>query len=211
MGIFATPPLAIVDYPADKNHKGGPLINPRLIVLHATAGTNSREWLAKTSSGERLASIHRLISKDGTIYKIVPDDLIAFHVGFSMLGNDTNLNDNALGIELENLNSGTDPYPLAQLQSCAKQIVEWWGAYGYLPLLAHAQVDTRGKTDPRGFDWPLFYRLIDTYRLSLAPKIDPADLLTLRTAASAASAAALRVQEEVGVIQSWIELAGRAP
>lgn len=154
MPYFTTPPLPIVDLPTEHQRLG---LTPRIIVLHATAGRNSRAWL---QSNPRGVSIPRLIEKDGTICKMAPDTAICGHVGFSRLGNDSDLNNLALGIEFENLNDGRDPYPAAQVASGAAQVVEWWGLYGFLPILSHGQIDTQGKTDPRGFPWPLFYQQV---------------------------------------------------
>ncbi len=162
-GIFQTTPLQIVDAPASPDHFGGRRIwPPRFVVLHATGGTNSLQWLRSTSPLSNPVSVHRLITKEGTIYKIVGDDDTAWHAGYGLVGTINpdaapNLNAYALGIELENLNDGQDPYPPVQLAACATQIAEWWGSYGFLPVLGHAQVDGR-KTDPQGFDWTALWR-----------------------------------------------------
>lgn len=153
--LFQTPPLPIIDAPADAAHTGPKRFgSPQYIIIHATAGTDSLEWLRRASKPP--VSIHRLIKKDGKNYKVVPDDHIAYHAGYSRVGVKSNLNDQ-LSIELENLNNGKDLYPDTQVDMCAAQVLEWWSLYGLLPILSHAQVDTRGKTDPKGFPWPRFY------------------------------------------------------
>lgn len=130
-------------------------------MIHATAGTNSRAWLKHNPRG---VSIHRLIEKDGTIVEMVPDALGANHVGGSRLvldgrtytGKTTpNTNQITLGIELENLNDGRDPYPTAQLDAAVWQLQEWRARYGALPIFYHRQIDQHGKTDPAGL--PLGY------------------------------------------------------
>ncbi len=160
--LFQTPPLAIVDLPADDAHHGGRRLAPRFIILHATGGTDSRAWLTTTSPRSNPVSIHRLIMKDGTTYKMVPDDEQAWHAGHGVIGpirpNDAglpNLNMCSLGIELENLNNGRDPYPEVQIAAAVAQCVEWIGVYGNLPILSHADVDTR-KSDPKGLDMDAF-------------------------------------------------------
>jgi N-acetyl-anhydromuramyl-L-alanine amidase AmpD len=106
-------------------------------------------------------SCNRLIAKDGTNYKIVDDEDTAWAQGYGMMGpyvprGTFTCNDIGLSIELENLNNGSDKWPDAQLNMCAAQIVEWFGRYGFLPVVAHWQIDTR-KTDPRDFPWPALY------------------------------------------------------
>lgn len=161
--IFITPPLQITDHPADANHKGGTRAGYRFIFIHATAGTDSLDWLSTTSPQGKRVSCHRLIDKKGTNYKIVPDHEVAWTQGPAVIGptpaNGQDANELGLSIEFENLNDGRDPYPAAQLDMGAAQVVEWWGLYGFIPILAHtwAQAD---KSDPLGFPWEDFYRRI---------------------------------------------------
>jgi N-acetyl-anhydromuramyl-L-alanine amidase AmpD len=71
-----------------------------------------------------------------------------------------NANRLALGIELENLNDGKQGYTDAQYESSARQVLEWWSRFGYLPIVRHSDIDAR-KTDPKGFGWDAFaYRLL---------------------------------------------------
>ena len=162
--IFSTPPLTIVDVPADAKHKSGGRLGYAYIVLHHSGGTNSRAWLS-TTSAPKPVSCHRLIERDGTIVKIVPDHEVAFTQGPADIGpipeNGQNVNQWALSIELENLGNGQD-YPEAQLVSAARQIVEWWGAYGWLALVYHRQIQG-DKNDPYDFPRQRLDELIRDY------------------------------------------------
>lgn len=161
-------------YRADGHHCGSKRDVSKLqyIILHATGGTDSRAWLSTTSPLSAPVSVHRLITKNGDVYGIVNDDVTAYHAGFAMVGpigpdrnaqgqQKVNMNTVSLGIELENLNTGKDPYPTAQLQSLVNTLINWWSAYGYLPMLTHKQTDTR-KVDPAGFPWTDFYKMLYT-------------------------------------------------
>lgn len=128
----------------------------RAIVLHHTAGTNSLSWLLGNANG---TSIHYLVRKDGLCYHMVPDEYAAHHVGFSRMTRNGvvysrkgpyTCNDITLGIEIENRGDGKDPYPEAQLKSVAYLIDMWRTKYGDLEILCHRDIDTQGKTDPRG-------------------------------------------------------------
>ena len=165
MAYFQTPPLSIIDHPADANHKGGVRLGYHWIFLHSTVGTNSLDWLSTDPNSA--VSCHRLIAKDGTIYKIVPDNEVAWTQGPAQIGNlprrdpktgkiVEDVNQWSLSIELENLNDGRDPYPYAQIKSCVDQVVEWKAAYGDLAVVAHAWCQSN-KTDPRGFPWGQFF------------------------------------------------------
>lgn len=170
--IFTTPDLPIVDAFAASTHhiKGRAGFQPLLINLHHTGGLlpSTLTWL-RSSSNPRV-STHRVISKKGINYKVVADEDTAFCAGFATIGpidpdgNDPagvpfNNNYCALHIEFENEGNGRDPYPLPQMLMGAKQVIEWWGKYGFLPTLGHGQVDAN-KNDPCGFDWALWHQLL---------------------------------------------------
>ncbi len=167
MSYFSTPPLAIVDLPAQPDHFGPRRIRqPWAIVLHSTVGTDSRAWL--TSTSQPPVSVHRLIDRAGTIYKLVGDDWIAWHAGSIACGpygpsSPAGTGNDTLGIELENASGApgvaSEFYPDLQIQACAAQIVEWWGVFGFLPLLGHGQADAR-KHDPIAFPWPRLHAAI---------------------------------------------------
>jgi hypothetical protein len=145
----------IISAPArDHSSRAGQPI--KMIVLHATAGTNSLEWLKGNSRG---TSIHVLIRKDGLSYKMVDESRSAHHVGFSRFVDrgvvysrfgPYTCNMITLGIELENTNSGKDPYPEAQLRAAAWWIQEWRKRFGNLPVVMHRDIDTQGKSDAAG-------------------------------------------------------------
>lgn len=168
--IFETKPLAIVDSPAAPTHfmQGRAGFQPLWIQLRHTGGTDSLAWLRYSSSPR--VSTHRLITKAGINHKIVKDEDTAFCAGFAEIGpidgdgNDPpgvpfNNNLCSLNIEFENLGNGRDPYPMSQMTMGVRQIIEWWGKYGFLPILGHGHVDAR-KDDPAGFDWQLMHRLL---------------------------------------------------
>lgn len=146
----------VIQHPANTAHFGGVWDGAKAIVLHHTGGTNSLNWLSTTfGSG---VSVHALINKAGTIYRIVPDSKNAWHVGRSAVGNygrsgkAGSPNKCCLGIEIENLGNGVDPYTDEQYNSVGWQICQWWNAYGDLPVITHQLIDTEGKKDPFNFD-----------------------------------------------------------
>lgn len=156
------PPESREFFPAnwqDTRH-GHPI---RGIIAHGTVGTDSRGYLQRggdrSDGSDRKVSIHTLIDKAGTRWRIVNDDRAANHAGFgtAVLGgvrysptSGANLNWCTLGFELENLQNGRDPYTEDQLLAMGYQINEWRAKYGALPLLRHADVDPAHKTDTVG-------------------------------------------------------------
>jgi len=167
-------------YAIDQSHSSpnhsprfGALI--RCLVLHATVGgaESSLNWLCSPSS--RVSS-HYVITKTGAIYQLVPDDQAAWHAGVSFwrgMGSEQ-IQLSSLGIELENANTGHDPYPQAQLDSCAllcrSKIAAYHIARAYVVRHLDIAIPAGRKTDPAGMAWPGFAdRLFDLVPVPLPP------------------------------------------
>lgn len=174
---MAPPPKVVTDLSAHRSSRGGAAV--AAIVIHATAGTNSLPWLKRNPAG---VSAHVLIAKDGTIYRLVPDAEAAHHAGFSRIvvggraiGRTTTPSPNqvTLGLELENLNNGRDPYPEAQRLALGWQLVEWSRAYPAARLVFHREIDTQGKTDPAGLTWADIHRAMAPWLVGPAPSPAP--------------------------------------
>lgn len=150
---------------ADSAHRGGTrTLPPLVVVLHATAGTNSLAWLTTNPASE--VSAHLLIRPDGHVYRLVEDAGIAYHAGVSTWARfgrtgQASVNSISLGIELENLNTGEDPYTSAQVESAARAVYRWILAYGYLPTVSHASIAPTRKTDPAGFPWAQYNAVLN--------------------------------------------------
>lgn len=167
MPYFTTPPLSIIDHPADAQHCGGVRKGFRFIFLHDTDtntdgnGLDSLAWLS-TASGSKVSST-RYIPKSGHIYKLMDDAVVPWTNGATVLEplplNAPGVNEWALTIEMEHSkkDKGAASWPLVQVRSCAWQCAEWWGLYGALPILAHGWAQAN-RTDPRDFPWAVFYR-----------------------------------------------------
>jgi N-acetyl-anhydromuramyl-L-alanine amidase AmpD len=165
---FRTPPLTIIDLPADANHRGGKRLvgDIEFIFIHSTEGTDSRDWLT-VNPNSKGASAHRLIRRArGEHYKLMDDLTIANAQGFGTIGNYApnrfpNLNTKGLAIELERYK--TQLYTDWQYEECIRLCGEWWGLYGPLPILSHRVVDPTRRSDPVMFDWTRFKRGLLAY------------------------------------------------
>lgn len=137
-------------------------LDTSIIVIHATAGTDSLDWLTSTSSG---VSSHYLISKVGTIYQLVKDGDVAWHAGLSSWNGKTNINRYSIGIELENLNTGKDPYPEAQIKAVVDLVVMLRLKYNIIAnnVVAHYEISPGRKSDPKGFDMSLLRKPVSEY------------------------------------------------
>ncbi|WP_129633378.1 N-acetylmuramoyl-L-alanine amidase [Candidatus Oscillochloris fontis] len=136
----------------------------RMIVLHATAGRGPGDlnWLRAGGDERRPVSTHYYISKQGRIVQLVDDANTAWHAGVSRWNVDgkqvSGCNAYSLGIELENLNNGRDPYPTAQyaaaLWLCRTLVVRH--DIPRSQLVRHLDIAPGRKSDPAGFPWQRF-------------------------------------------------------
>lgn len=140
----------------------------RMLVVHATAGTvrGSLNWLSTPLSQ---TSAHYLVDKSGRIYQLVPEERMAWHAGGCRWKEISDVDDVSIGIELENANTGFDPYPdeqIAALLELARAIV---AAYAIDPeyVVRHADIASPpgSEIDPAGFPWERFItQLFPGYR-----------------------------------------------
>jgi N-acetylmuramoyl-L-alanine amidase len=82
---------------------GPQIIQPRLIVMHYTAGKTPQGTINWFMNPESRVSSHFLIARDGTISQFVPLDHQAWHTGNSTWKDMKQLNRWSIGIELDNI------------------------------------------------------------------------------------------------------------
>lgn len=147
-------------------------------ILHATVGRNSLRYLAYGNIVEgRFVCADYLIAKDGTIYVLIPPGRACNHAGYGTWLGLRDLNRQFIGIEIENMNDGADPYTYEQYLAVA-------GTLAYRAALAqfdnryitsHAAVAQYApgepcagkygrKSDPVGWDWIYFGHLLGAIR-----------------------------------------------
>jgi N-acetylmuramoyl-L-alanine amidase len=142
---------------------------PQVIVLHHTGSTGSpQSQIAYLRSNAPGVSIHCIIAKDGRRTTMVPDERIAYHVGFSVVGSLGNRSANAMSLGIEIMNSGSktvpDPYPHPQVDSTAEQVAIWLKKFPTIQMITpHAGIDTKGKYDPHAFPWDVFWQLLSLH------------------------------------------------
>ncbi|RTK92432.1 MAG: N-acetylmuramoyl-L-alanine amidase [Rickettsiales bacterium] len=126
------------------------------VVLHYTE-MNFDDALAKLLCAEAEVSAHYLIKKNGEIFQLVGEDKIAWHAGKSCWHNLEKLNQNSIGIELDNL--GNEAFPNSQIDSCLK-LCAYLKAKYKIPtpnFIGHSDIAPSRKIDPGiFFDWQLF-------------------------------------------------------
>lgn len=133
-----------------------------MLVLHSTVGglKSSLNWLCDPASK---VSAHYLIAKSGEIYQLVHDERAAWHAGKSAWRglNSDQIQRSSIGVELENANTGRDPYPPAQLDAARELCQSLIARYAIPRTMVVRHLDIailpKGrKTDPAGFPWASF-------------------------------------------------------
>jgi len=117
------------------------------IIVHATAGSALWKtvcWFLNPKAG---ACAHYVIGRDGRLIQMAREEHTAWHATV------WTVNLHSIGIELDNLNDGKEPYPKAQLQRLGDLCVDLCRRYPIPPerILGHRDVYPR-KTDPAGLD-----------------------------------------------------------
>ena len=127
---------------------------PDLIVLHYTAMEDvhaARAWLCNPKAE---VSAHYLISPQGEVAQLVPEDQRAWHAGAGRWGDIEDVNSHSIGIELSNTGSTPFAAPLMDaLEALLPQIMRRWS----IPperVIAHSDLAPDRKIDPGPrFDW----------------------------------------------------------
>jgi N-acetyl-anhydromuramyl-L-alanine amidase AmpD len=158
----------------------------RMVVLHATAGRfpSDFNWLRNGGGNipQTWVSIHYYITKSGEISQMVADANIAWHAGRSTwivdgqrIEYSVGCNPVSVGIELENLNNGRDPYPQAQYAAALWLTRRLVGQYNVprSQLVRHLDIAPRRKIDPAGFPWARFVSEVYNFVPPPVPPVAP--------------------------------------
>lgn len=107
-------------------------------------------------------SAHALIARTGAITQYVNFDRRAWHAGQSCFGGRANVNDFAVGVELE----GTDDCPYTRVQyrelgRLAAALLRYYPALTRSRIVGHSDIAPGRKSDPgAAFDWQQFDRAL---------------------------------------------------
>ena len=171
------PPVTSLSMTRERLSRGRPMGPPRVLVMHATAGRapGDLRWLRQGGGDPPLSpvSCHYYIDRAGKIAQLVADHDTAWHCGPSRWAVDgqvvegsyrgvARLNWLAIGVELENRNTGKDPYPAAQVAAATALARHLVATYDIprAQLVRHLDIAPGRKTDPAGLDWPPFVRAV---------------------------------------------------
>lgn len=128
------------------------------LVLHYTE-LPLQESLDILSDGtrEHRVSAHYVLAEDGTAYRLVPEERIAWHAGRSSWRGREALNGTSIGIEIVNLHGDRHDYPaqqIAALIELCRDILARNRAIEPRNVVGHSDIAPQRKIDPgRRFPW----------------------------------------------------------
>lgn len=139
-----------VKLPVRNHNSRPPGSRPSAILLHGTgsgapgSGNENFTTLRRWFNSSRQVSAHYAVDRKGTVVQFVADSRRAWHVAAP------GWNDISIGIELINDNSGTQPFPRAQMEA-TRALVQQLGKIHDIPVefvYRHRDVQPWDRADP---------------------------------------------------------------
>ncbi len=123
-----------------------------MLVLHYTELPldESLTILSDPGRAQRVSS-HYVLAEDGSAYRLVPEDRVAWHAGRSHWRGRDALNATSIGIEIVNLHGDRHDYPdrqIAALIQLCHEIIRRHPAIVPRNLVGHSDIAPRRKIDP---------------------------------------------------------------
>lgn len=122
------------------------------LVLHYTERplAESLDTLRDKKRPHRVSS-HYVLAEDGTLYRLVPEDRVAWHAGRSHWRGRETLNSTSIGVEIVNLHGDRHDYPepqIAALVELCHGIVARHPAIVPRNVVGHSDISPKRKIDP---------------------------------------------------------------
>jgi N-acetyl-anhydromuramyl-L-alanine amidase AmpD len=134
----------------------------RQIIIHYTAEDTQKSFDTLLGKDKNKVSAHYIINNALTekypdfIYQIVSDSKRSWHAGVSTWGNDSDLNNSSIGIEIVNLDGNVDAYPEEQFQAVVFLVKKLKQLYKVkdVDIIGHSDIAPSRKVDPgKLFPW----------------------------------------------------------
>lgn len=124
----------------------------KYLILHYTDTLTAFDALKIMQDPAREVSAHYLIDEDGSIMRLVGEEMRAWHAGKSWWEGETDINSCSIGIEIQNPGHGYGyrPFPAAQIHAVAALCRDIMARNNILPchVLAHSDIAPGRKKDP---------------------------------------------------------------
>lgn len=126
----------------------------KYLVLHYTGTPSAFEALRLLQGGDpsHQVSAHYMVDEDGTVSRIVQEEMRAWHAGKSYWEGEEDLNSASIGIEIQNPGHeyGYRPFPAEQMAAVTQLCREIMARHNILSynVLAHSDIAPERKEDP---------------------------------------------------------------
>ncbi|HEY0326002.1 MAG TPA: N-acetylmuramoyl-L-alanine amidase [Allosphingosinicella sp.] len=135
-----------------------------MIVLHYTDMLSAEEAIDRLCDPEAGVSAHYLVTRTGEVVRLVPEERRAWHAGRSYWRGLTNVNDDSIGIEIDNPghSNGYEPFPEAQIDALIRLVADIKQRHNITRgnVVGHSDVAPARKRDPGElFPWGQLARL----------------------------------------------------
>ena len=151
--------LTIEDLPSPNcdERPGGP-DDIDILILHYTGMQTAQAAIDRLRDPVAKVSSHYVVDEDGTILRLVPEHLRAFHAGISYWRGRHTLNGTCIGIEIVNPGHewGYRPFPAVQMAAVTNLCLDILGRHPIPPrnVVGHSDVAPNRKQDPGElFNW----------------------------------------------------------
>ncbi|MGR3714903.1 MAG: N-acetylmuramoyl-L-alanine amidase [Shimia sp.] len=162
----------LIDFPSPNFGPRRDGLRPELIVLHYTAMKTAEAALERLCDPIPEVSAHYLICEKGRVFKLVDEEMRAWHAGAGTWQGKGDINSRSIGIELDN--RGTHPFSEPQmvaLETLLPTIMARWNIAAS-SVIGHSDMAPGRKFDPGPrFDW----RRLAFQNLALWPDAEPAE------------------------------------
>ncbi len=152
--------MTVVDLPSPNQAPRPAETAVDVLVLHYTE-LPLKESLDILCDGarEHRVSAHYVLGEDGTPYRLVPEERVAWHAGRSHWRGREALNASSIGVEIVNLHGDRHDYPAAQIAALiglCRGILARHSAISARNVVGHSDIAPKRKIDPgRRFPWAL--------------------------------------------------------
>lgn len=146
--------LTIIDHPSPNFGPRREGARPDMVVLHYTAMATAGAALERLCDPAYEVSAHYLIDETGLVFRLVNEEMRAWHAGAGGWGDVTDVNSRSIGVELAN--PGNAPFSAPQMNALEQLLPGILSRWRIPPerVIGHSDLAPERKGDPGArFDW----------------------------------------------------------
>jgi N-acetylmuramoyl-L-alanine amidase len=142
--------VKLIDLPSP-NHAARQSVVDVLVLHYTELPLEESLQVLRDDKRPNRVSAHYVLAEDGAVYRLVPEDRVAWHAGRSHWRGREALNGTSIGIEIVNLHGDRHDYPDAQIAALVELCRDIVGRHpAIVPrnVVGHSDIAPRRKLDP---------------------------------------------------------------